>query len=190
MGTDCIRREGHERDGTGCLRWLIVLACACGGAPKQPSANDIPPLVPIHVEWKVEQGEANTVNVTLVVEGTSTYIGALEAGTEYEAGTDLAGNIIRYGVGLHCNALSTCCWQLSPVAEVVGWTVLDGGVSVRQPSGAAILEDAAGDTIVNAKLGMRFKYADGMDLYAGYGRPLTGDSWYEDILRFELRLFY
>jgi hypothetical protein len=105
-------------------------------------------------------------------------------------GTDLAGNIIRYGAGVHCTALSTCCWQLTPVAEFVGWTVLDGGVSVRQPTGAAILEDAAGDTIVNAKLGMRFKYADQLDLYAGYGRPLTGDSWYLNTLRFELRFFY
>jgi hypothetical protein len=29
-----------------------------------------------------------------------------------------------------------------------------------------------------------------MDIYTGYGRPLTGDSWYEDIYRFELRYFY
>jgi hypothetical protein len=105
-------------------------------------------------------------------------------------GTDLAGNVIRYGVGVHCTALSTCCWQLTPVAEFVGWTVLDGGVSVRQPSGAAILEDAAGDTIVNAKLGVRMKYGEQLDFYTGYGRPLTGDSWYEDIYRFELRYFY
>src|SRR5262245_17752160 len=88
MGTDFIRRKRHQRDGTCGMRWLIVFACACGvSPPKQPSANDIPPVVPIHVEWKVEQGEGNTVNVTFVVEGTSIYIGALEAATELEPGT-------------------------------------------------------------------------------------------------------
>ena len=28
------------------------------------------------------------------------------------------------------------------------------------------------------------------DVYAGYGRPLTGDKWYENTFRVEFRLFY
>ena len=104
--------------------------------------------------------------------GTRVYLAHID-------GTDFAGNIFRYGVGLNYKALTSCCWELSPVAEVVGWTVLDGQVSMRQPSGVPLVESAAGDTIVNAKLGLRFKHGERFDLYTGYGRPLTGDTWYD-----------
>jgi hypothetical protein len=67
---------------------------------------------------------------------------------------------------------------------------LDGKESVVPPSGVAFVEDAAGQTILNAKLGVRVKFSDRADLYAGYGRPLTGDRWYENILRVEFRLFF
>ena len=68
----------------------LALACACGGggAGQQamaPVAQE--PPHPISVEWKVEQGDGNTVNVALVVDGTSIAIGALDAATEHEAGT-------------------------------------------------------------------------------------------------------
>ena len=105
-------------------------------------------------------------------------------------GTELAGNILRYGVGLHYDLFCGETWQLVPVAEFVGWTVLDGEVAIRQPAGPSIIESAAGDTIVNAKLGVRLKFAERFDMYTGYGRPLTGDQWYENIYRVELRLTY
>jgi hypothetical protein len=68
--------------------WLIVLACACGSAPPPgPTMPEAEPDVPINVEWKVAQGEGETVDVALVVDGTSVAIGALHAATEHEAGT-------------------------------------------------------------------------------------------------------
>ncbi|HMF10991.1 MAG TPA: hypothetical protein VKE94_01760, partial [Gemmataceae bacterium] len=78
----------------------------------------------------------------------------------------------------------------TPVTEFVGWTVLDGKESVVPPSGRAFVHDAGGETIVNAKLGLRVEFGDRADLYTGYGRPLTGDRWYENILRVEFRLFF
>ena len=50
--------------------------------------------------------------------------------------------------------------------------------------------------IVNAKMGVRVGIGPvnqpgnqgRLDLYAGYGRALTGDFWYKDIMRFELRM--
>jgi hypothetical protein len=105
-------------------------------------------------------------------------------------GTDFAGNIIRYGVGLHYDLFCTEAWQIVPVAEFVGWTIFDGLVSIRQPSGPPVVESAAGDTIVNAKVGVRVKCGEQIDLYGGYGQPLTGDQWYENIFRLELRLFF
>jgi hypothetical protein len=33
-------------------------------------------------------------------------------------------------------------------------------------------------------------FGDLADMYVGYGRPLTGDRWYENTVRVEFRLFY
>jgi hypothetical protein len=105
-------------------------------------------------------------------------------------GTDFAGDIIRYGAGVHYDAYRSCNLKVVPVAEVIGWTVLGGQESSRLPSGAALIGGASGDTIVNAKVGCRFKFREWGDLYLGYGRPLTGDRWYENTYRVEFRLTY
>jgi hypothetical protein len=105
-------------------------------------------------------------------------------------GTSFAGNIIRYGIGTSYAVVQNDLWRLSPVAEFVGWSILDGKESIRQPSGAAIVKSAAGEEIVNVKVGLRLRFGDQMDLYAGYGRPLTGDFWYRNTFRFELRYFF
>jgi hypothetical protein len=105
-------------------------------------------------------------------------------------GTDFAGEIVRYGVGVHYDVYRTCSFTFTPVLEFVGWTLLDGKESVVPPSGAAFVEDVAGQTILNAKLGARVKFGDWADFYAGYGRPLTGNRWYENTFRFEFRLLF
>jgi hypothetical protein len=104
-------------------------------------------------------------------------------------GTDFAGDLFRYGVGLSYDLPPARPLHLAPVAELVGWTVLSGKESVVSPAGVATVDSAAGDTIVNLKLGMRVKGC-GWDLYAGYGWPLTGDRWYDDIVRLEFRLWF
>jgi hypothetical protein len=103
-------------------------------------------------------------------------------------GTRFAGPVVRYGVGVSYAAL--CChgFTVLPVAELVGWTVLEGNATAVAPSGFVTIEDAIGDTIVNGKLGVRTVISEYMDVYAGYGRPLTGDRWYESIWRVEYRL--
>ena len=78
-------------------------------------------MVPIHVEWKVEQSEGHTVAVSLVVEGTAVYIGVLDAGTEFEAGTPAtcalrAANTLR--TELMCGQLN------SYAADLVGGELL------------------------------------------------------------------
>jgi hypothetical protein len=84
---------------------------------------------------------------------------------------------------------------VTPIAEVVGWTVLHG----KEFAPDIGVKDAAGDTIVNGKLGTRFFFGDrcergGLlnrsDLYLGYGRALTGTVWYKDIIRLEYRLLF
>src|SRR5262249_17793887 len=41
-------------------------------------------------------------------------------------GTDFAGNVLRYGVGLSYDVVQSNRGYVSPVAEIVGWTVLSG----------------------------------------------------------------
>jgi hypothetical protein len=105
-------------------------------------------------------------------------------------GTDFAGTIVRYGLGASYNLLPDSCWRVSPVAELVGWTVLGGKESFVAPDGSGLVESAAGDTIVNAKLGLRVSPGPRLDIYTGYGRALTGDRWYENTFRVEVRFLY
>jgi hypothetical protein len=105
-------------------------------------------------------------------------------------GTDFAGEIVRYGIGLHYDLFRTSHCTFIPVAEFVGWTLLDGKETVVSPSGTASIHEAGGETIVNAKLGLSIKLGESADVYAGYGTPLTGDRWYDNTFRVQFRLFY
>jgi hypothetical protein len=105
-------------------------------------------------------------------------------------GTDFAGSIIRYGAGLRYDLFQTARMRVSPVAEFVGWTSLGGKESVATSPTTAVVQDATGDTIVNVKVGVRVGLGDYADIYAGYGRALTGEVWYKDTIRLEARLLY
>jgi hypothetical protein len=103
-------------------------------------------------------------------------------------GSDFQGNVIRYGAGLSYDVLQRERYTVTPVAEFLGWTVLSGRESLGQtPAGDLISKSAAGDTIINAKMGLRLGFGDHSDLYIGYARALTGTVWYKDMFRIELR---
>lgn len=103
-------------------------------------------------------------------------------------GTSFAGPILRYGIGFSFGKRPPDALWVTPVAELVGWTVLGGRESVGPPVVPGIVDDACGDTIVNAKFGVRVGLGDLFDIYTGYGRALTGEVWYKDIWRTELRI--
>jgi hypothetical protein len=104
--------------------------------------------------------------------------------------SDFYSDVIRYGVGVHYDLLKTPGLVISPVTEVVGWTFLNGKETVPIPAIPGTDISAAGDTIVNVKVGARFKVPDVGDLYLGYGRALTGDVLYKDIFRAEVRFTF
>jgi hypothetical protein len=80
---------------------------------------------------------------------------------------------------------------LRAVLEFVGWTVLDGqSVVASGPPLTTLVESAVGDTIVNAKVGLRWRMSMCSDLYAGYGRALTEETWYDDTVRIEVRRWF
>jgi hypothetical protein len=112
-----------------------------------------------------------------------------------------SGNILRYGFGLGYDIYQRGNLRITPVTEMVGWTVLYGfqsffGNVVATPTPGLELphthgvEDASGDTIINGKIGVRTYFGHGHDLYIGYGRALTGDRWYQDIVRVEYRFVF
>jgi hypothetical protein len=101
-------------------------------------------------------------------------------------GSNFEGNVLRVGLGASYDIWKNCTWRLAPVAEFVGWEVL-GGQELDALTGAVL--PASGNTIVNAKGGLRLS-SDHFSIYGGYGRALTGDVWYKDIARFEVRLMY
>jgi hypothetical protein len=105
-------------------------------------------------------------------------------------GTDFAGDIIRYGLGASYGRRNPDGFWATPVLEFVGWTVLGGKESVAQSPTLFAVQSAAGNTIVNMKVGLRFGFGTRTDFYAGYGRALTGATWYTDTFRVEFRLLF
>ena len=100
-------------------------------------------------------------------------------------GQSFAGNVLRYGVGTAYTVAETRNAKFSPIAEVVGWSVLDG--LVLNPATGA---ESAKTTIVNMKLGVRTMFkSNGSTLYLGWGHALTGQAWYQDIARVEYTIF-
>jgi hypothetical protein len=107
------------------------------------------------------------------------------------AGTPgVAGDLIRYGLGASYDVYKNDWITIAPVGEVVGWTFLSGQTDRDSGSPNEFTIAASGETIVNLKAGVRTRFADWGDLYAGYGRPITGSVLYKNIVRLELRLFY
>jgi hypothetical protein len=105
-------------------------------------------------------------------------------------GTDFAGDVLRYGLGVSYDLCRIENIQIVPVVELVGWTVLGGKETVVQSTGVATVQDTAGDSIFNVKVGVHVKGDAWWDMYTGYGRALTGSRWYDNIYRVELRLLF
>lgn len=109
-------------------------------------------------------------------------------------GSSFSGNVLSAGVGTSYQVYQNSYIRVLPVAEFVGWVVLGGKEQVFP----GVVQDANGDTVVNAKVGVRTMLGkpvgNGLlsraDVYAGYGRALTGEVWYKDLMRFELRVRY
>jgi hypothetical protein len=117
-------------------------------------------------------------------------------------GTSLASQVVEYGVGVGYELYRGPNVRVLPITEFVGWTFLDGyaayfGKVTATPSVPNLelpvthgVEDAGGDTIINAKVGVRTYFGRRSDVYVGYGRALTGNWIYRDIFRLEYRIAF
>jgi hypothetical protein len=102
-------------------------------------------------------------------------------------------------MGLSYNAIQTDKFRVAPISEFVGWTCLGGKeLDAKAPNST---RSAVGDTIVNAKIGLRFGLGDYREasgsalndrhtFYFGYARALTTDVWYANMLRIEYQFYY
>lgn len=98
--------------------------------------------------------------------------------------TDFAGDVLRFGVGVAHQGFGSTI-RVSPVAELVGWYVVDGN---KTDADLLATLDAGGDTIINLKLGVRMRMGDHPgSVYAGFGVALTDEAWYEEVFRLEYR---
>jgi hypothetical protein len=104
-------------------------------------------------------------------------------------GTSFAGDVLRSGLGLSMGNRGEGAW-FAPVVEVVGWSVLSGQQMVVTAPGSFYVEDARGQTIVNAHAGVRLGIGEHFDFFAGYGRALTDHFWSRELIRFELRWLF
>jgi hypothetical protein len=103
-------------------------------------------------------------------------------------GTDFAGDMVHYGLGLTIGERSYSSFWFTPVLEVVGWSIISGKEEVFFQPDIGIPKSTAGEEIVNAYGGVRFGFGDQGDIYIGYGHSLTGDAWQHQEWRVEFRV--
>jgi hypothetical protein len=98
--------------------------------------------------------------------------------------------IMRYGLGFSYVEQPFDDFWIAPVIEGTGWTAIRGHQQIVFSPTKAVKTSTVANTIVNVDLGVRAGLGDFADVYAGYSRPFTGDVWYKDLWRIELRWRY
>jgi hypothetical protein len=104
--------------------------------------------------------------------------------------TQFASDILRYGLGASFRQPTPMELWWTPVFELVGWTVLSGKQSFPNPNRTVTVKSAGGNTILDISAGARLGWADYFDTFLGFTQTLTGDSWWQNAIRVELRVFY
>jgi hypothetical protein len=96
-----------------------------------------------------------------------------------------AGNILEYGAGASYRFRLGDNLRVSPVLELVGWSVRSGLVTLASGPAAA-----SGNNILNGKFGARILVKRHNSIYVGFGRQLSHVGWYRDFLRVEYARFF
>jgi hypothetical protein len=109
------------------------------------------------------------------------------AGTPLSTDEGWAGDVIFYGIGPSFEIYQSDRVRFAPVVELVGWHVTDGFQSAPPFPPPT---EAGGINIVNLKIGGRIAWQPRSSLYVGFGKALTDDVWYDEILRFEYRVSF
>jgi hypothetical protein len=100
-----------------------------------------------------------------------------------------AGDVFFYGVGPSYVLYRSGDFRITPVIELVGWTIL-GGFETNTVTATDSFQGArgvGGANIVNFKGGVRTNVGAHSSFYMGYGHQLTHWVWYKEIVRAEYR---
>ena len=98
--------------------------------------------------------------------------------------------IIRYGLATSYGERTPDGLWFTPIVEAQGWYVIRGRETVAPITRNSRVVSSRDDTIVNGSIGLRTGWGTLGDVYVGYSRALTGEVWYKDLFRVELRWFY
>jgi hypothetical protein len=108
-------------------------------------------------------------------------------GVPTAASDDFSGSVFFYGIGPSYELISNESFRFAPVVELVGWRVLSGLQTQLGGPVEGVAAEASGTNIVNIKFGARTAIGNRNSFYVGYGRALTDEDWYDQIVRFEYR---
>jgi Putative MetA-pathway of phenol degradation len=118
--------------------------------------------------------------------------------------TYYGGEVVHYGLATSYGERQAEGLWFTPVVEAEGWYVVRGretdvvsdpttvivrGRRTIVPAKVLILESGR-ENIVNGDIGVRAGWGYRGDIYVGYSRALTGEVWYKDMFRVELRYYY
>jgi hypothetical protein len=98
--------------------------------------------------------------------------------------------VIQWGVGVSYGDRPAQGFWAVPVAEVMAWSLTRGKEEQVNSPRRVVTVTSSGDTIANGFVGVRAGYGCLGDVYIGYGRALSGQVWYKDMLRLEVRYRY
>jgi hypothetical protein len=100
------------------------------------------------------------------------------------------GEMLIYGISLSYGDHPPDKFWWAPVLELDATTSIRGQEQVVYSPTSVLIKPSEGDTIVNCDLGVRAGYGCIGDVYVGYSRALTGEVWYKNLLRVEMRIRY
>jgi hypothetical protein len=98
--------------------------------------------------------------------------------------------VVQWGVAVSYGERSKEGMWVVPVAEVIAWSLTRGKEEEVLSPRRTVIVTSSGDTIANGFVGLRAGYGCLGDVYVGYGRALSGQVWYKNLLRIELRYRY
>ena len=107
--------------------------------------------------------------------------------------SQFAANVVKFGLGvshvLDSSFLSACpqdSFAIIPTFEVIGWKFGNGQETLSDGT----TQSANQSTIINLQGGVRVAVSDRMELGITSSYPITGNHFYENMARFEMRWFW
>jgi len=102
-------------------------------------------------------------------------------------GSALAGDVLRYGLGVTLFKQKNCGLWATPTAEFFGWVPVNGQEQYLTANNTVVTQDVSGKNVISGLWGGRVGFGDYFDVYGGYGVRLDGDAWFDEIWRLEVR---